>query len=195
VELAEEPGTFRPVPVFNKPGSVRLTLYDGEQSLGTRTVTVITCPSEAREAVELLRPRLGQKYRGQRDELLWSQVVSDRALSRTTRLTNREMQLLRDQLPIMKRHPDWADIVEISLALVESNHFIQSLIEDRADGQSRLRDDVENPELPRFVTDCMKGKTQNPFVQAIQDDIGTTSSMLTYLIRDRERDRAARLSP
>jgi hypothetical protein len=195
VAIPGQPGRFRHVPVFNDPGRVRLTLYDGEESLGTKTVTVVACPPDAREALELLNPPLPGKKGGSRDVFLWGSLIVGESFGLTPPLTEHEMQILREQLPVIKRHPDWAEIAEMRMARVEALYYIRQVSEDRSDGGPRLRDDVEAPEFPALVTDCMKRQTQSPFAQAIQDDLRDTSATLAYLIKDRERDRAARLSP
>lgn len=191
-EVQGEPGTFRWVPVFDEPGEVRLTLYDGEESLGTKTVSVIPCSPEGRKAIELLYPRLANKKRSSQDDVLWSRLVMERSFGLTPPLTEHEIQLLREQLPIMKRHPDWAEIAEMRLAHVETLHYIRQVSED---GGARLRDDVEAPEFPKVVTECMTRSTQSPFAQAIQDDVRDTSALLTYLLKDREGERAANRRP
>lgn len=181
-------GTFRLVPVFDEPGQVRLTLYDDGESLGTIEITVVPSSEEARAALELLNPPLTGKRMPNRDHALWPQLVTGDTGLFAPPLTDRELQLLRDQLPIVVQHPDWSEIAKMRLAAVEALHYIRGV----SSGSSwrRLRDDVVNPKLPAFVTECINMKVQGPFAQAVQDNARDIAGMLTARLKQRERERA-----
>jgi hypothetical protein len=189
-DIPEMPGKFRISPLFDAPGSVELTLYDGEESLGSETITVRPCPSEAMDALRLLNPPLPGETRGPRDRYLWSLLVATSNFSPP--LTEREIRMLQDQLPVMKRHPDWAEILEMRLACVVAWHYLRQVTDQ---GMSRLLDDVQSPEFPEHVVNCLQHTTEGAFARAIQDTLKDRCATLTYLRRDRERQLESNRRP
>jgi len=187
-EIPGARGTFRLVPVFDQPGQVRLTLYDDGESLGSIEITVVPSSKEARAALELLNPPLTGRKTPNRDHFLWHQLVTGDTGIFAPPLTDRELQLLRDELPIVVQHPDWSEIARMRLAKVEALHYVRKVASDSS--WRRLRDDVVNPKLPAFVTECINMKVQSPFAQAVQDNARDIAGMLTVLLKHRERERA-----
>lgn len=193
MEAMEEigPGLFRWLTAFDEPGIVRLTLYDGDASLGTKEVTVLPCPPEAEEALELLNaPLTGTKR--PREEHLWIGLMSgSETFSFTPPLTERELEIMRQQLPIVVRHPDWAEIAEMRFAGVEAWHYVRQVTDDKR----RLRDDVPVVEFPRIVTECLFKQVQSPFAQAIQDRVRDTAGLVMSQAGERAGPRMREAMP
>ncbi|GEM_PF-1935619 len=182
-EIPGQPGRFQLVPVFNRPGNVRLTLYDGEQSLGTRNVTVLPCLSDARAALALLNASLPGKKGAPRDEFLWTSLIAHQSPDLTPPVTERELQLVRDQLPMMMQHPDWAEIAEMRLAKLEAGveyRRASELVQSRGLGTPQS---VAHRSVPQVLTEALRKQPQSPFAQALQDDARDLAGSRTVLIR------------
>jgi hypothetical protein len=167
-------------PIFDRPGEMHLTLESDGESWGTKTVTVVPAPPDAREANDLLypellgdrEPRVG-KDRGGPDpaSLTWMQLIIKDNFGLTPPVTDEQIQQLRDQLPIIMKHPDWAEIAEMLVARLES-HLHRDSITMRKDDNRVIRDEfAELPPLPDIVARCLRSKPTNPYVKAIQDGI------------------------
>lgn len=181
-----EQGGYRVRPIFSEPGKYALTLRDGDVSLGTKSVTVLPCPKEAEAAVRILSPRVGKKQPTQ-DDYLWFQLIMSPTTWAASPLSEREMQVLRDRLPILEKHPDWAELAEMRLATLEVNHYIAQNTEDDESGTTRIKLAVERPSLPRFVTERLQKKPGNRFAEAAQDDITASVSLFEHLMKQREQ--------
>ncbi|MCH8251333.1 MAG: hypothetical protein IID36_02655 [Planctomycetes bacterium] len=172
--IDEERRIGRLVPIFARPGRVRVTLAVDGQDLGTRVVTVVPCVNEeSQQVIDLLYPLVGDGRKEPPKGSLWIRLVMERTFGLTPRLTEEQRRQLHDELPIMKRHTDWGEVCEMRLARMEAVlHFgriVKELEEAIAkDGSHDLPGDQPIPEL---VTRAVENKLTSAFAKAIQDDI------------------------
>lgn len=184
-EIPGEPDTFRPVPLFDKPGIVLLTLYDGRESLGTNEVRVIPSTDEAEAALKLLYPALTPKKKASREDSLWRDGGCGELFGFSPPLTDRELEVMRELLPIVMQHPDWAEIAEMQFAGNEARHY-QRLVTDE---DLHLKKDVPVAEFPAIVTECATKPVRNPFAQGIQDRLVDVVSFLYQAAGERAGPR------
>ncbi len=187
--VAEAPGRtgeFTWLPVFNEPGAVRLTLWSGDESLGAIDVTVLPATRQSNEAMALLAPRLAPKKKPPHGEVTWMSLFIDRSLGVTPPVDAAEVARLREQLPIIAQHPDWAEIAEMFLARLEARVYGGEVTEPE---RGELRERVNRVELPELVTRNLDRNVKSPFAEAVQDDLRDIVGQLRVAERKRSRER------
>jgi len=170
---ADDRSIVHMVPLFDEPGTVRLTLLSEKGKIGTEVVTVRACDEEAIPAMRLMFPPLlaGQGVRDARDAT-WVQFLL--ASSDTgSAPSESHLQQLHDELPIVKKHPDWAEICEMRLARIDafrylSNRETELEVSARDFGPDAVP--AESP-LPESVAQALKSDLTSAFAKAIQGQI------------------------
>lgn len=166
-----DPVTYRIVPVFRKPGTLRLTVECDGESLGGRVVTVVPASRDAEPALELLYPTIIRGEGAGRKGAQVMRVLSHPTYGLTPRLTTEELGELRKDLLVVKQHPDWAEIAEMSLARVETWCDLLESQEKLGATPGGVSENTEVPPLPESVTRCLQARVTSPFAKAIQDTI------------------------
>jgi hypothetical protein len=175
-----KPNTFRPVPVFNRPGPVRLTLRSPDRDLGSKDITVLPAALEAKEAIGLIYPELRPDRRDHPGQAVWMGFLGVSGSGTISRTTLELIDQLRSQLPIIMRHPDWAEIAEMSIARAEVWADLRAAEQAWRATPPALRQYTEIPPPPEGVIRSLEGEVANPFAKMIQ---GRALAMLA----DRER--------
>lgn len=182
----DRPGEFTWLPVFNEPGTVRLTLWSGDESLGAIDVTVVPGSVESNEAMVLLAPRLAPKKKPPPGEVTWISLFFNRSLGVTPPVDAGEVARLREQLPVIAQHPDWAEIAEMLLARLAARVYGGEVTETE---RPALRKDVDRVELPDLVSRNLDRKVKSPFAEAVQDDLRDIVGQLRAAERKRNQER------
>jgi len=176
--ISGDEGGFHLRPIFVDSGDYMMTLRRRDTSLGAYKLTVLECPKDADAAVRLLSPLVGKRQANQ-DGSLWMRLI----FGITNALTERELKLLRDQLPIMKQHPDWGEICEMQLALLEAKLYCRMVNEALEAEKQRGETVADVPSPSDFVTRALEGQLESAFARALQDQIREHMAGYNRLIR------------
>jgi len=186
-----EEDTFRVVPLFNRPGEVPVTLLSGDEELGTRTVTVVQAPGEATDAIETLFPVFSPRQGDKPPGLKWTEEL---AIGRLDVLSTAPIQELRNELEVVQRHPDWAEIAELLVARMETRAYYQRSTVSEVGRPTAIRTRIGDlPQPPEIVIRCLDAKLTNLFSQAIQDDIRGILRRLRVLDAQRRGEGAVEI--
>lgn len=170
----DRPSVFWIPPVFDKPGVIVLTMYVDGRSIGSKQIDVIPSTEGMQEAIDLLFPAMRRDVslpEGE-DAFRWLRVVFDRVFGAPTGITPEQLQLLRNELPIINQHPDWAEIAEMLVARLEARAHSRGLIELKDGAVTGLKASIDElPPWPEIVTRCLESTPQSPFAKAIQQDL------------------------
>lgn len=187
VAAGEGSGTrqrLRIPPIFAQPGVVELTINVDGDPVQTESIKVQEAGELAQQAIDLLFPTIERNApRFERERgLLWLRLVIDPSFA----ISREELQQLRDELPIIKQHPDWAEIAEMLVARLEARSHSHALIE-RKDGEvTGLRESIDElPPWPDIVTRCLEVTPHSTFAGAIQEDIWTSVKGIRILDAER----------
>ncbi len=192
--LPGEKNMFRVVPLFEVPGEVVITLLSGDEELGRRVVTVVPAPREAQEAIDMLFPVITPRRGVPPPGLKWTRELTDPPVGVTVTAAPHPLQGLRDELEVMKRHPDWSEIAEVLVARVEATVQYHGLIVSEQGRPIAIKDTVGHlPPLPQIVTRCLNANPRSPFAQAIQDDIRRVVKDLRILDAQRRGENVIEL--
>ena len=186
-----EPDAFRALPVFHKPGPVRLTLESGDVSLGTRLITVVPLTPRAAAVLDLLYPKvLRNKGVEAADALRMQFLVSD-SFGVNPPLTSAELTQIQADVRALKQHPNWAEIVDAFYARLQANLNVQAV--GAVLSVEGLGDDgpQEPPSIPVEVSDFLDKTPANPFAKTVQDGIRDTMALRGRIIRAAQLRRAA----
>jgi hypothetical protein len=181
-QQAEE--LVRVPPIFRKPGAVTLRLVLNDELVGTLSLEVIETPAAGQATNELLFPIFNREApeKDPEDALLWIQLVAKPMFGVTPPLSPEQLEQLRAELPVVMRHPDWAEIAEMLVGRVEARDHYHGLIESGEGQPLGIKQSVgAMPPLPDIVTRCLEAKVQSPFAQAIQRDIRSIATDLRVL--------------
>lgn len=169
--VADEPETYRMKPVFDEPGTVRVTLLAGNQSLGTKVVNVVPVTPEAQGAVDLLFPTVVKDQGPIRN---WAKsmtlLVGADHVPDSTRHGPDLLQLKRE-LEVLRRHPDWAEIFEMLIVRLEARIELSDLQEKIKTGEIDVGPESEPPPPAPAVANAMGTKLKSAFARAIQDSV------------------------
>jgi len=160
-------------PVFSQPGIVELTLEENGVSWGTKTVNVVAASPDAQRAIELLYPTAAH---------------GDQSLTRAGRLMGllingtfgegggidqrQELDRVREALPDLLMHPDWAEIFENLVAWQEIIQYRKSITTSEDDPPYRIKDEIDKlPPMPESVTRCLAKEPKSPFARKYKDNI------------------------
>lgn len=188
VELvSREPEIYRMVPIFNEPGSVRLTLQTPDRSLGTKVVTVVPPSPDAKAAVNLLFPEYtreqGPRTTGGRIIVLLGSADHGPSASRN----GPDLPEFKKELEILRKHPDWAEVFEMLVTQLEARVELSELRQAIKSGEIEV-DSAPNPApLPQAVTQALQREVKSPFAKAIQDGIRATIGQRALLWRNAHR--------
>jgi hypothetical protein len=154
-------------PLFAEPGETELVVECDGQVAHTSRITVLPLPGAAAASMQLLFPEipsigLSAKAPSIAMQLLFvGEAVSDRAVSAN------ELGKMRDIAETMKRHPDWAEIFPMLLALnearVHNQERMDALRASRAGGTS-----TSQPAWPDSVQLAMTEEVTNVYAKALQ---------------------------
>lgn len=171
-------------PIFREPGTVGLSLELDGEPIGTVNIKVIDAPDEAKASVRLMFPSIDHKAPLIEREAgsLWARLAAVDNFGIMPRATSEQVQQLRDELPIIMKHPDWAEIAEMLVARVETRMHYRGLVVSEEGRPIAIKDTVgELPPLPEIVTRCLNADPQSPFARAVQDDIRSVVKDLRLL--------------
>lgn len=161
----------RMVPLFHSPSTVSLTLRSGNVTVGIRDVRVVEPPEGSGAAIDLLFPRL-LRNKGVSDpaKAIWIQLIT----KNTFPVTPEQVQQLRDELPIIMKHPDWGEIASMAVANAEANIHYKDTIEACRQARDEGREMNTEPPVPAPISDALMREPKSPFAKAIQDGIRKT---------------------
>lgn len=180
--VAQDPQTYRWVPIFDVPGAVRLTLESPDRGLGTKTVTVVPAPPDARPAVELLFPE-HIKDQGRRDRgPKFFGLVLGTVSGPPSKVQQSNLAEFQRQLTVVRAHPDWREIGEMVVAGLEARVDFREVRESLRGRAGEVIDEGELPPLPEAVTTALKQQLKSPFAKALQDNIRQTVGTRKFLL-------------
>jgi hypothetical protein len=164
---SEDQETFRFVPVFNSVGTVALTLRAGGQSLGTLQIKVIPLAQEADEALALLYPSFKLEERANRNEGRWLRLLVDTTWQGPAPIDAALLQTLKNDLPVISQHPDWAEIARFLVAYREAQAAAHEVTLNQIRA-ARGEPTSQPAELSEWAQGIFATQPTNRFAQAIK---------------------------
>jgi len=170
----QNPQLFHMVPLFHSAGSVRLTLLSGDESLGTKVVTVIDAPGDAQAAIALLFPVIDRTRRDPTAASLLLQILMGSNLSNILKSRDDAIEKLHEELEVVAKHPDWSEIAAMTVAGVEATAHYNSTIKACRLARDEGRELDTEPPIPPSISQALEREVKGPYAKAIQDGIRKT---------------------
>ncbi len=171
---ADNPQFVHMVPLFNTPGVVRLTLFVGEDSLGTQEIKVVDAPESSQPAIDLMFPTLKRTRRGRAPVHLVMQLVMGADVSNMLKDWDDTVELLHKELQIISAHPDWSEIAAMTVGDAEATMHYKSTIKTCREAREEGRELETEPPIPPSILQALRRDVKSPFAAAIQDQIRKT---------------------
>lgn len=184
--VSDEPETYRMKPVFDETGTVRLTLSAGDESLGTKVVTVVPATPAAQGAVELLFPTVMKDQGAIRNWAKCMGLLMHVSGSGTIGRFAGDLPQFKQELEILSKHPDWAEIFETLIVQLEAQIALSDLIQEIKSRQIDVGPESEPPAPAPAVAKALQRKLKSPFAKAIQDGIRQTVGLRKFYLRNPE---------
>lgn len=184
--VSDEPETYRMKPVFDEPGTVRLTLSAGDESLGTKVVTVVPATRAAQGAVELLFPTVMKDQGAIRNWAKCMGLLMHVSGSGTIGRFAGDLPQFKQELEILSKHPDWAEIFRLLVVGLEANIELSDLIDEIRAGRIEVGPDSEPPPTAPTTAKALATNPKSPFAKAIQDGIRQTVGLRKFYLRNPE---------
>ena len=158
---------------------MQITLSTPEQSLGTKTVTVVAGPPAAARAAEFLRGAFTVNHAQETnpDLMRWIELVNSggdvgRAV---TALTAADLAQYERVAAIVGGHPDWTDTARLMVAVAQSRTNLRAAMAERERHGGHPAIDVAgvadpDPQLLRAVPNGRFAKALQARVQSLLDD-------------------------
>lgn len=174
-------------PIFREPGVVPLRLVLNDELVGALSVEVIAAPASAEDCVDRMFPTVNRRASLDERERAsaWARLatVSNVGLAGDM---GPLLQMLREELPVIARHPDWAETAEVLVGRVEARDHFRALVNSSEGQPLALKDSVlALPPLPELVNRCIEAKPKSQFGQAVQDDVRAIVTKLRMLDAER----------
>lgn len=188
----QNPELFHMVPLFHSAGSVRLTLLSGDESFGTKVVTVIDAPEDARGAIALLFPVIDRTRRDPTAASLLLQILMGSNLSNVMKSRDDVTDKLHEELEIVTKHPNWSEIAAMTVARVEATAHYNSTIKACRQALEEGRELNTEPPIPPSIAQALERVVKSPYAKAIQDGIRKTIAARHWIPSLIERPTRAR---
>lgn len=170
----DNPELFHMVPLFHRPGIVRLTLLLGDEKLGTKDITVIDAPEGSDQAIEMLFLTLEPKRRDATAAPLLFQILMGANVSNILKYQDDAIDRLHEELEIVSKHPDWAEIAVMTVAQAEATVHYKSTIEACRVAHAEGRELNSEPPVPPSISLALEREMTSPYAKVIQDGIRKT---------------------
>jgi len=169
-------------PVFDEPGTVRLTLLAGDESLGSKTVEVVPATPEAQLALHLLFPTAVKDQGPPRKRAKSMSLLAGAAQVPKVERHGPNLREFKRELEILRKHPDWAEIFEMLIARLEARIELSDLQQEVRNGEIDVGPESEPPPPTPAVARALETELKSPFAKAIQDSIrGVVAQRRLYL--------------
>jgi hypothetical protein len=165
--VPSEEETFRPVPIFSKPGEVNLSLRAKDRELGTLTLTVTSATQEAGEVRDLFYPKFVVDQRGDPNKSRWPLLLVDTTWQGPAPIDAALLQTLKNDLPVISQHPDWAEIAKFLVAYREAQAVADDITLNRIKA-TRGEPTSRPAELSEWAQGVFASQPSNRFAQAVK---------------------------
>jgi len=183
------PSSARLIPIFSEPGVVRISLTYRGEGLSTKEIEVVPAPREAVDAIELLFPMIEKAGKGDPKDARWIWALAVGSGASRQEEATEYLPLLRSELPVIERHPDWAEIMPMIVASIEAE-LILSETRDRLFDNERPKPASQNlPDVPSRIMDASRRSVSSPFAVAIRDRIQRSLESRDHLLQQVAKTR------
>ena len=169
--IAQDPVTYRMVPVFNEPRPVRLTIESDHGSLGSSVVNVVPATPEAEAAVELLYPVIVRKNGASAQNGRVVELLARAASGGGPGVSRKHLEELYEDLVILEKHPDWAEIFKMLVTRVEARIRVKEFSDVLKTNGNAPEKALERSAVSERVQEAMQADVKSPFAKAIQNSL------------------------
>ena len=126
------------------------------------------------QAIEMLFPTLEPNRRDLTAVSLLFQILMGGNVSNILKSRDDAIDKLHEELEIVSKHPDWAEIAAMTVADVEATAHYKSTIKTCRAARDEGRELNTEPPVPPSISQALHRNVNSPYAKAIQDGIRQT---------------------